>query len=68
MVKIPLNKTKAGWTLGAGAEYAINNNWTLKSEYLYTDLGKRNLVDVDNSFLESKVNFHTVRVGLNYKF
>nr|AHZ55733.1 L7/L12-TOmp31 fusion protein [synthetic construct] len=62
------DKTKAGWTLGAGAEYAINNNWTLKSEYLYTDLGKRNLVDVDNSFLESKVNFHTVRVGLNYKF
>ncbi|MDM7900793.1 porin family protein, partial [Brucella melitensis] len=33
------SKTKAGWTLGAGVEYAVTNNWTLKSEYLYTDLG-----------------------------
>lgn len=67
------SKTKAGWTIGAGAEYAINNNWTLKSEYLYTDLGKRTLInytdaDLFNYNLESKVNFHTVRVGLNYKF
>jgi len=24
-----------GWTIGAGAEYAITNNWTIKGEYLY---------------------------------
>lgn len=24
-----------GWTIGAGAEYAITNNWTIKAEYLY---------------------------------
>lgn len=69
---ISSSKTKAGWTIGAGAEYAFTNNWTLKSEYLYTDLGKRNLIsyaDEDGSFnLDNKVKFHTVRVGLNYKF
>ncbi|MGO1164045.1 outer membrane protein [Brucella sp. C7-11G] len=69
---ISSSKTKAGWTVGGGAEYAITNNWTLKSEYLYTDLGKRNLIDISedgNSFsLDNKVKFHTVRVGLNYKF
>ncbi|TGQ27322.1 outer membrane protein, partial [Mesorhizobium sp. M00.F.Ca.ET.216.01.1.1] len=37
---IDSSKTKAGWTVGGGAEYAINSNWSLKSEYLYTDLGK----------------------------
>ncbi len=67
------SKTKAGWTIGAGAEYAIDNNWTLKSEYLYTDLGKRTLInytdeDLYTYNLKSNVKFHTVRVGLNYKF
>ncbi|CAB4324823.1 porin family protein [Brucella sp. 6810] len=62
------SKTKAGWTVGAGAEYAINNNWTLKSEYLYTDLGKHDLINVNELSLKNDVKFHTVRVGLNYKF
>jgi outer membrane immunogenic protein len=31
--------TKAGWTVGAGGEYALDNNWTVKLEYLYMDLG-----------------------------
>ncbi|ASU69328.1 porin family protein [Brucella melitensis] len=66
------SKTKAGWTLGAGVEYAVTNNWTLKSEYLYTDLGKRSFNYIDeenvNINMENKVNFHTVRLGLNYKF
>jgi outer membrane immunogenic protein len=26
-----------GWTIGAGAEYAITNNWTIKAEYLYVE-------------------------------
>jgi outer membrane immunogenic protein len=31
--------TKAGWTVGAGAEGALWGNWTAKVEYLYMDLG-----------------------------
>lgn len=66
------SKTKAGWTVGAGAEYAFTNNWTLKSEYLYTDLGKTTLIDddfgADHVTLKNDVAFHTVRVGINYKF
>jgi outer membrane immunogenic protein len=27
--------TRAGWTVGGGAEYAIAQNWSLKAEYLY---------------------------------
>jgi outer membrane immunogenic protein len=40
----PLNigtwaSTRAGWTVGAGAEAALGSNWSVKFEYLYMDLG-----------------------------
>lgn len=72
-----VSKTKIGYTAGAGAEYAFTDKWTLKTEYLYTDLGKVNFSgiaiyhDIDTLGEYSgrnKFNFHTVRVGLNYKF
>ena len=34
------DKTKAGWTLGGGAEYALCDNITLKGEALWLDLGR----------------------------
>jgi outer membrane immunogenic protein len=33
------NLTRVGWTVGAGAEYAITPQITFGAEYLYTDLG-----------------------------
>lgn len=62
------SKTKVGYTVGAGAEYAVTNNVTLKTEYLYTDLGKLKLSYDGERFGEVKAPFHTVRVGVNYKF
>lgn len=67
-----VSDTRVGYTVGAGAEYAITNNVTLKTEYLYTDLGKLK-IDAYNgeqnlTIGEAKSAFHTVRVGLNYKF
>ena len=32
--------TRLGWTVGAGVEGAIDNNWSIKAEYLYVDYGK----------------------------
>ena len=31
--------TRVGWTFGAGVEYAVNNHWSLRAEYRYTDFG-----------------------------
>lgn len=68
------SKTKTGWTIGAGGEYAFTDNWTIKSEYLYTDLGKITLYDDDlagvglHGTLKNDVAFHTFRIGFNYKF
>nr|WP_287330548.1 outer membrane beta-barrel protein [Mesorhizobium sp.] len=57
----------------AGAEYAFTDNWTIKGEYLYTDLGDEEFLKIDefavvSATLSSEVKFHTVRFGVNYKF
>jgi outer membrane immunogenic protein len=62
--------TKAGWTVGAGLEFALASNWTTKAEYLYVDLGKIDcgaacgVPAPDNV----KFNAHILRAGLNYRF
>ena len=32
-------QTKAGFVVGAGVEYAVTNNWVIRGEYLYYNLG-----------------------------
>jgi outer membrane immunogenic protein len=76
--------TQWGWTLGAGAEYMITDNWTFKAEYLYVDLGKQTLYSgglltdlldpprgvtvSDDLKIDVDTKFHTFKVGVNYKF
>jgi outer membrane immunogenic protein len=75
--------TRVGWTLGAGAEYAITNNWTVKAEWLYYDLGSNNFSTTGNTFwltannssgtwytpkIRTDVNGSIARLGVNYKF
>jgi outer membrane immunogenic protein len=57
--------TNAGWTVGAGAEFGLFQNWTAKVEYLYVDLGSSNfsVTGVSNSY-----RFGVVRAGVNYHF
>jgi outer membrane immunogenic protein len=33
------SKTRAGWTVGGGIEYAVTNNWSIGAEYRYSDFG-----------------------------
>jgi len=57
--------TTAGWTVGAGAEFALTNNWSLKAEYMYVDLDSSNFLVTG---LPNGYQFSTVRVGVNYHF
>ena len=68
--------TKTGWTAGGGVEYALDNRWSAKFEYLYYDLGSLLVDDTPIPIVPAKVPFETwvnfplhgsVRVGLNYK-
>ena len=64
-----VSKTKGGWTVGGGIETALWANWTVKAEYLYVDVGRINVVDLDVDEFDSFHNrFHVFRMGLNYRF
>jgi outer membrane immunogenic protein len=63
------NETNVGWTLGAGAEYAVTNNITAKVEGLYVDLDtKDNYVLGGRTRVDRDTEFGVVRAGVNYKF
>jgi len=58
--------TQWGWTIGGGMEYAFADNWTVKAEYLYSDLGSLDYDSTANADFD--VISQTVKVGVNYKF
>lgn len=69
--------TKAGWTIGGGAETALWDRWLLRAEYRYADFGTTPLIiarsfsDSDGQFVDTfdvKLRTHTVTFGLAYKF
>jgi outer membrane immunogenic protein len=66
---LSLGKWKLGWTVGAGAEMKLSNNWSARVEYLYADFGNNKGVrndDDDNARFNDKA--HIARVGLIYRF
>ena len=58
---------KIGWTVGGGVEWAIANNWSIKAEYLYTDI-RRNSGNYGAAFWNQSAQNHLVRLGVNYHF
>jgi len=65
------SETKAGWTLGAGAEFAFSPAWSARLEYRYTDFGSisnASLVGSPGFTYDHDPSFHTVRLGVSYHF
>ena len=62
--------TRSGWTVGGGLEYAIDNNWLVRVEYRYYDLGTyQNLAPTNGLFpYEVSNTLNTVTAGFSYKF
>ncbi len=54
-----------GWTVGGGIEYAITNNLIAGVEYLYVDLGEKNILGAGTKV---GTDFSVVRARLSYKF
>jgi outer membrane immunogenic protein len=68
-----VNKTRTGWTAGAGIETALfGSNWLARLEYRYADFGTFNyqffsaLGHVVNT--SNQMQTHTATFGLSYKF
>lgn len=65
------NDTQVGWTIGAGIQYAINNNWSVRGEYRYTDFGDiRGALNPGFPAVNMRVSTqtHTFLAGLSYRF
>ena len=70
-----------GWTVGGGVEYAINDQWSVRGEYRYTNFGTVTNAFIDGGALGStpgllgsslnanrRVNQNQVEAGFSYKF
>ena len=71
------NSTQVGWTVGAGAEFMLNQNWSIGAEYLYVDLGRTTINFPTQTlaiaqFFASSTTFdnreHVTRLKVNYHF
>jgi len=69
-----VSSTQSGWTIGGGIEYAMTNNWTIKGEYLYVNLGSVGFAGFNiirptfTTANSATFKEDIVRLGLNYKF
>ncbi|ALE03458.1 outer membrane protein [Bartonella ancashensis] len=58
-------KTMLGYTLGAGVDFAMTDNIILRTEYRYSDFGKKKFV---KDGIEVSYKTNDFRVGVAYKF
>lgn len=63
---------QSGWAAGLGVEYNVGDRVSLKTEYLFTDLGEYNLIDAallgGTAKLDVSTTAHAIRFGVNYRF
>jgi opacity protein-like surface antigen len=69
--------TRWGWTLGVGAEYALDGNWSTRIEYDYMNFGSQDVATPNAAFGPNAPDgrlagvdqdLHAVKLGLNYRF
>lgn len=73
--------TLTGWTIGAGAEYAISPSWSIKAEYQHFDFGsmsyatKESCVGISHNNksciidgkTDTSITADAVKLGINYR-
>jgi Outer membrane protein beta-barrel domain len=67
------NKTRWGWMVGAGIEYAFFDNWSAKLEYNYMGFNTSTPQFTDTTgrfFLNTSIHqqLHVVKAGINYRW
>src|SRR5215471_5080987 len=66
------SETRVGWTVGAGVEWAVWENWSVKLEYDYLDFGSRTVTFNDPLLGPANISvserISEVKLGVNYRF
>ena len=64
--------TRWGWTVGAGLEYGLTSNWSLKVEYDFIDLGTQRITFAAPGGLafvfDHTQHVHLAKLGINYRW
>jgi outer membrane immunogenic protein len=69
-----VSATRTGYVVGAGLEYGIARNWSVRGEYLYTAFSGQSAVQNNASFptftgqASAGLNVNIVRSGIDYRF
>lgn len=61
-------KTRSGYSVGAGIEYAVTKNLSFQTEYSYVDLGRGDAFDRSDFRLSHGTDFHMLKAALNWRF
>lgn len=62
------SKTQSGYAVGGGIETVLSGNWTMKSEYLFVDVGHGDPLTSGGSTVSFDHQYHLFRTGLTYRF
>lgn len=72
------SRSRTGWVIGGGVEWALWRNWSAKAEYLHYDFGSENILvstrgplcnTCGTSFTaHTGQTDDTIKLGLNYRF
>lgn len=57
-----------GWTVGAGVEAMLAENWSARVEYLYLDYGDETFFGGTDGEVDVELDAHVVRGGIAYHF
>ncbi|WP_045390200.1 outer membrane protein [Falsirhodobacter sp. alg1] len=58
-----------GYVLGFGAEKFINDKWSVRGEYEYSNYGSTDITSKNGAYYTKNTpEFNTIRVGVNYNF
>jgi len=66
------SRTRTGWTLGGGLEYAFAPKWSARLEYNYMDFGRANVRStntVEDWWWDANIKqkIHVVKAGINFR-
>ena len=62
---------RTGWTVGAGLEYALDDNWSAKIEYDYLGFGPQSMnftTPLESVSSNASLNVQEIKAGVNFRF
>lgn len=68
LVAFGRNQFYFGYVAGAGVEYALDRNWSVKAEYLYANFGKERDTVLFFGERSTELTLNMIRLGVNYRF